>query len=338
VSHFIKIVPSEMTSPSTFPRPLQTGQRRKSECLSEIISAWLIRSDDNFSESTLRVGSPDLNNAGPLRSLPPPLLDKVQQRDSMICGVNHTAKSLSRFKRYNASNPAQVVSDKGGDFCMSVTTIKRDDLAVTRESQCANHTVMEISTTRTSSYDSQDIYTLRTRRKDNSIQANLARKIVNTRYLYKFTVTSRKLVKVFSLLLVVFFNLSFQVKSLIFTCFLAEILLSSYKRDNLNSSWCEINRSINRIEKSPPQISAFIKSWVPTFKISPFITFLKEPLLNQWWPHESESLMMRHPKVRPSQSLGARSLSQPTINLFIRSKRSQSTHQVHFEATYRWKA
>jgi len=45
---------------------------------------------------------------------------------------------------------------------------------VTRESQHTNHTVMEICMTRTISYDSQDIYTLRTRRKGDSIQTNWA--------------------------------------------------------------------------------------------------------------------------------------------------------------------
>ena len=40
VFHYIRIVPSETTCPSTFSRPLQPGQRRKPVCLSsEIISA-----------------------------------------------------------------------------------------------------------------------------------------------------------------------------------------------------------------------------------------------------------------------------------------------------------
>ena len=81
-----------------------------------------------LAKSTLRVGSPNPHNTGPLQSLPPPLLDTAQQQDSAICGVNHTVRSLSRFKRYNTSNPAQVVTDGGGYFCMSITTIMRGDL------------------------------------------------------------------------------------------------------------------------------------------------------------------------------------------------------------------
>ena len=48
---------------------------------------------------------------------------------------------------------------------MSITTTKRVIWAVTKESQRVNHVVMEICMIYTISYDSQDIYMLRIRRK-----------------------------------------------------------------------------------------------------------------------------------------------------------------------------
>ena len=85
VSHFIRIILSGTASPGTFLRPLQPGSRRKPECLPEIILAQVIHLYEKFDESTLRVGSANPHNAGPLRNLSPPLLDKAQQRDSAIC-------------------------------------------------------------------------------------------------------------------------------------------------------------------------------------------------------------------------------------------------------------
>ena len=126
VSHFNRIVPSETASLSTFPRPLQTELKRKPECLSEIISALVIHPDENFGESTLRVGSPDPHNACPLQSLLTPLQDTAQQRDFMIW-------SLPLFKRYNASNPGQVVTDESEYFYMSNIIIKRGDLGSFKE-------------------------------------------------------------------------------------------------------------------------------------------------------------------------------------------------------------
>ena len=92
------------------------------------ISDRVIHQDENFSESTLWVGSLDPHNACTLRSLPLPLLDISQERDSVICGVNHIIKSLSRFKRYNTSNPAQIITNEGKYFCMSISTTKRGNL------------------------------------------------------------------------------------------------------------------------------------------------------------------------------------------------------------------
>ena len=174
---------AEEKSSSTFPRPLQPGPRRKLECLLKITSVGVIHLDVELGESTLRVGSPDSNNASPLRSLPP-LLDTTQQQDFAICGVNHTARLLPHFKRYMPPiqrRPLRMEAYISACQSQQPSTVIQ---AVTKESQLVNHMVMEI---RTISYDSQGIYTLRARRKGSRpIQP---RKIENTRQLYKFIVT-----------------------------------------------------------------------------------------------------------------------------------------------------
>ena len=128
MSHFIRIVPSETASSSTFPRPLQSGSRRKLECRSEIILTRVIHPDENFDESTLQVGSPDPHNAGSLRNLPPPLLIKLSSR------IPQSVESITLPDQSHISNAimlhsrAQVVADAGRYFYMSITTIKHDDL------------------------------------------------------------------------------------------------------------------------------------------------------------------------------------------------------------------
>ena len=101
--------------------------RGESSSAPQIISARVIHPDENFGGSTLRVGSSDPRNAGLLQSLSSPLLDTTQRQKFAICGVNHTARPLSRFQRYNVSNSTQVITDGGDYLCMSTTTINRSD-------------------------------------------------------------------------------------------------------------------------------------------------------------------------------------------------------------------
>ena len=117
-----------MANPSTFPRPLQSGPKRKLECLPEIISARVLHPYKNLAKVLCRSRVTIPHNTGPLRNLLPSLLDTTQQRDFAIGEVNHTARSLSYFKRYNAFNQVQVIIDGGEYFCMSIPTIKRGDL------------------------------------------------------------------------------------------------------------------------------------------------------------------------------------------------------------------
>jgi len=77
---------------------------------------------------------------------------------------------------------------------------------------------MEIRTTRTNSYDFEVIHTLRTRRK--GIQADLAQKDCKQKIDLQVHCNLRKPVNFFLLLLVVFSNMGFHVKSLVFVCVL----------------------------------------------------------------------------------------------------------------------
>jgi len=52
-------------------------------------------------------------------------------------------------------------------------------------------------------------------------------------------------------------------------------------------SLCEIDRSINRIEKSPPQTAAFIESWVLMLRFLSYQTHPQKSLSNKPWPHRS---------------------------------------------------
>jgi len=70
--------------------------------------------------------------------------------------------------------------DGGGYFCMSITTIKRSDLSSYKRITMCKSCGYEDPHDRTISYDSQGIYTLRTRRKVGE-PSQLSQKIVNTK-------------------------------------------------------------------------------------------------------------------------------------------------------------
>jgi len=104
VSHFIKIITSETTNPvflkTTSARPevkawvpsrdhfsQPQGQSRSASRRSFQFKSF--HPDENFGKNTLRVGSPDAYNTGPLRSLPLSLLDTAQWWDSVLCSQSH---------------------------------------------------------------------------------------------------------------------------------------------------------------------------------------------------------------------------------------------------------
>ena len=80
-----------------------------------------------------------------------------------ICGDNHTARSPHGLNVVTPSIQRQSLRMKADISACQSQQPSTMICAVTRKSQHANHAVMEIHTIRTSKYDSQGIYTLRSR-------------------------------------------------------------------------------------------------------------------------------------------------------------------------------
>ena len=121
----------------------------------------------------------------------------------------------------------------------------------------------------------------------------------------EFTVIFRNIVNSLSPTLV-FFNLNFYVKSFVFAyslCLKFEIY-SNLVRPSPIHLWREVDRSINRVRKSPPQISAFIESESLHSRSTPkkSKTFSKS-ILHQRWPRENKWSKAQHSKVRQSKSM-----------------------------------
>jgi len=132
---------------------------------------------------------------------------------------------------------------------------------VTRELQHANHEVMGIHTTRMISYDSQGIYTLRSRsRMGESFQADLTQKDCKYKIALEVLCNLCKLVNFLSPPSD-FSQFGFSHKiSCLSLLFMLKSLLSSYKRDNSNSLWYEVDHLINRPEKLQHKLVLSLRS------------------------------------------------------------------------------
>ena len=129
MSNFIRIVPSETTSPSIFPRPLQPGPRRKPDSPSrDLFSLNHSSRCKTLAKTLCGSGVPILTTQAHYEVFNfhywIQLSIEIPRYVESITLQNH-----SHFKRYNASNPAQVVTDGDRYFCMSITTSKRDSLS-----------------------------------------------------------------------------------------------------------------------------------------------------------------------------------------------------------------
>ena len=126
---------------------------------------------------------------------------------------------------------------------MNTHALKSTIQAVTKKSQLANHAVMKIHVTRTTNNDLGYLYTKSWMTNDSLLYKRPKREIQLCR------VHCNPLKIVISLPPPYdFFKLCFHVKSCVLTCSLCESLSYFY------FSRCEIDRSINRIGKSPPHL------------------------------------------------------------------------------------
>ena len=182
VSHLIRILLSKTAEPvsqkttsirpeekslRTFPRSLQPGARRKSEWLPEIISARIIHPNIELWWKHFA----GRESWSPQRRLTIKTSTSTTRYSSEAGFHDLWSKSLSDHS-YIFNSIMPPIQGRSLRMEADVSSCQSQQLsvviwAVIRESQHANHTIMEIHTTRTISYDSQGIYTLRIRRKGN---------------------------------------------------------------------------------------------------------------------------------------------------------------------------